>query len=172
MARTWCIGARNHHPLLPTHLPLLISPAVLQTIADKNKVLPDIVTSCSNFEIANLIAKAISFGKGPADAIMAISSHCSLRRLSSSAFASFNIRFEILCFLFAITLVPEKLLAKVFCAAIHSQRASNHLTSLHRQDWRSLATDLKQAILLRESLEPFFGPHKDPEVASRTDVPR
>ena len=54
-------------PTTPTHLPLLISPAVLQTIAGKNKVLPDIVTSSSNFEIANLIAKAVSFGKGPGE---------------------------------------------------------------------------------------------------------
>jgi hypothetical protein len=121
-------GASVLGTTVPTHLSLLISPSALQTIADKNNVSPDTVTSTDNAAIAKLIAKAVSFGKGPADAMLAISSHCSLRRLNSSAFSSFNIRFEILCFLFEPTTIPEKLLAKAFCSAIHNSRASGHLT--------------------------------------------
>ena len=162
-------GASVLGTTVPTHLSLLISPSALQTIADKNDVPPDAVTSSDNATIAKLIAKAVSFGKGPADAMLAISSHCSLRRLNSSAFSSFNIRFEILCFLFEPTSIPAKLLAKAFCAAIHNSRASGHLTSLHRQDWQPLASILKQAILLRESLDPFFGPHRELETTTRAD---
>ena len=125
-------GASVLGTTVPTHLSLLISPSALQTIADKNDVSPDTITSTDNAAIAKFIAKAVSFGKGPADAMLAISSHCSLRRLNSSAFSSFNIRFEILCFLFEPTFIPGKLLAKAFCAAIHNSRASGHLTSLHR----------------------------------------
>jgi len=154
---------------VPTHLPLLIAPAALQTIADKNDVAPDTIIGATNFEIANYIASAISFGKGPADALLIIASLCSLRRLNSSAFAAFHIRFEIVCFLFGPTTIPEKLLAKAFCSAIQHARAGSHLTSLHLQDWRSLAMLLKQAILQRESLDPFFGPHKDVEATSRAD---
>jgi hypothetical protein len=101
--------------------------------------------------------------------MLAISSHCSLRRLNSSAFSSFNIRFEILCFLFEPTSIPDKLLAKAFCAAIHNSRASSHLASLHRQDWQSLSSTLKEAILLRESLDPFFGPQIEIDTKTRAD---
>ena len=152
-----------------THLSLLINPPALQTIADKNDIAPDSIISACNTDIITFLAKAISFGKGPADAILSIASHCSLRRLTASAFASFFIRFEILCFLFAPTLTPDKALAKAFCSAIQNTRSSSHLSSLDVRDWRSLAHVLKQAILQREALEPFFGPHRDPEVTSRSD---
>jgi hypothetical protein len=152
-----------------THLSLLISPPALQTIADKNDIAPDSISSACNSEIIGFIAKAISHGKGPADALLCIASHCSFRRLTASAFASFYIRFEILCFLFAPTSIPDKTLAKAFCSSIQSTRASLHLASLESRDWRSLAQILKNAILQREALEPFFGPHKDPEVTSRAD---
>ena len=152
-----------------THLSLLISPPALQTIADKNDMAPDSISSACNSDIIGFLAKAISHGKGPADALLCIASHCSLRRLTASAFASFYIRFEILCFLFAPTSTPDKTLAKAFCSSIQSTRASLHLASLESRDWRSLAQTLKQAILQREALEPFFGPHKDPEVTSRAD---
>ena len=154
---------------VPTHLSLLIAPAALQTIADKNDIAPDTILGATNPEIANYIASAVSFGKGPADALLSIASLCSLRRLNSSAFAAFHIRFEIVCFLFGPTFIPEKLLAKAFCSAIHHARAGSHLTSLHLQDWRALAMLLKQAILQREALDPFFGPHKDVEATSRAD---
>ena len=152
-----------------THLSLLINPPALQTIADKNDIGPESIISSCNADIINFLARAISFGKGPADAILSIASHCSLRRLTASAFASFFIRFEILCFLFAPTQTPDKALAKAFCSAIHNTRSSSHLSSLESRDWRSLAQVLKQAILQREALEPFFGPHRDPEVTSRAD---
>jgi hypothetical protein len=152
-----------------THLSLLISPPALQTIADKNDIAPDSISSACNSEIIGFIAKAISHGKGPADALLCIASHCSLRRLTASTFASFYIRFEILCVLFAPTSTPDKTLAKAFCSSIQSTRASLHLASLESRDWRSLAQILKQAILQREALEPFFGPHRDPEVTSRSD---
>ena len=153
----------------PTHLSLLIAPSALQTIADKNEVGPDTIMSSNNYDIVSFLAKAISFGKGPADAILSIASHCSLRRLNTSTFASFHIRFEILCFLFAPTSIPEKLLAKAFCSAIQNTRASSHLRSLDLRDWRTLALTLKQAILQREALDPIFGPHKDPEAITRAD---
>ena len=153
----------------PTHLSLLIAPSALQTIADKNAVGPDAIMSSNNYDIVAFLAKAISFGKGPADAILSIASHCSLRRLNASTFASFHIRFEILCFLFAPTSIPEKLLAKAFCSAIQNTRASSHLNSLDLRDWRTLALTLKQAILQREALDPFFGPHREPEIVTRAD---
>jgi hypothetical protein len=152
-----------------THLSLLINPPALQTIADKNDIAPDSIMSACNTDIITYLATAISFGKGPADAILSIASHCSLRRLTASAFASFFIRFEILCFLFTSTSIPDKSLAKAFCSSIQNTRASSHLSSLDCRDWRSLAHILKQAILQREALEPFFGPHRDPEVTSRSD---
>ena len=162
-------SASVHGTSAPIHLSLLIAPPALQTIADKNDVAPDFILSTTNFEIANLIAKAVSFGKGPADALSSIASHCSLRRLNTSTFASFHIRFEILCFLFGPTNIPEKLLAKAFCNAIHNTRASGHLASLHLSDWRALAQLLKNAILQREALDPFFGPHRD-EATSKPEL--
>lgn len=152
-----------------THLSLLIAPPALQTIADKNSVDPESIISACNADIVTFLSRAISFGKGPADAVLSIASHCSLRRLTASAFASFYIRFEILTFLFAPTSTPDKLLARAFCSAIQNSRVSSHLSSLDCREWRALAQFLKQAILQREALEPFFGPHRDPEVVSRAD---
>ena len=75
---------------------------------------PDTILCATNLEIANYIAPAISFGKGPADARFIIASLSSLCGLNSSAFAAFHICFEIVCFLFGQTSIPEKLMAKAF----------------------------------------------------------
>ena len=75
---------------------------------------PDTILDATNLEIANYIASAISFGEGPADARLIIASLSSLCGLNSSAFAAFHICFEIVCFLFGQTSIPEKLMAKAF----------------------------------------------------------
>jgi hypothetical protein len=56
-------GASVLGTTVPTHLSLLISPSALQTIADRNKVLPDVVMSAENAQLCKCIATAVSFGK-------------------------------------------------------------------------------------------------------------